>query len=137
MLYCKVMVEAPKSPIPHPASITYLLTVQDKGRDLVHKGAKVYFNIRTIPTVASTVCINKSIYFSKKRERERKIQKRGEAKRHRPRNSSCRIHVGIVRIFSFRAKSLGTNVFRSSEKHCHFWPIYRKYLRWDHNKLIP
>jgi len=48
------------------------------------------FNIRTIPTVASTVCIEKTTSFSKKRERERKTRKRGEAKRHRPRNSSRR-----------------------------------------------
>jgi hypothetical protein len=32
---------------------------------------------------------------------------------------------------------LWLNVFHSSEKHCHFRPNYRKYLRWDHNKLIP
>ena len=58
----------------------YLLTVQDKGRDLVHKGAKVYFNIRTIPTVASTVCINKVSTF-RKRERERgKFKKGGKQK---------------------------------------------------------
>ncbi len=52
------------------------------------------FNIRTIPTVASMVCIEKPTYFSKKRERERKIRKRGEAKRHRQQNSSRRINVG-------------------------------------------
>jgi hypothetical protein len=48
----------------------YLLTIPDKGRDPVDKGAKVFFNICTIPTVTSTVCIEKPTYFSKERERE-------------------------------------------------------------------
>jgi hypothetical protein len=86
----------------------YLFMVRHEGQYPGHKGAKVYFNICTIPTVASTVCIDEPNYFSKERERERerKIRKRGEAKRHRPRNSSRRMDVGIVRIFSFRANSL-------------------------------
>ena len=65
---------------PFLTPIIYLLTVQDKGRNLVHKGAKVYFNICTIPTVASTACINESNYFSKKREREENSKKGGSKK---------------------------------------------------------
>jgi hypothetical protein len=55
---------------------------------------ETFFILHTIPIVASTVCIKKPTYF-RKRERERKIRKKGGSKKYRPRNSSRRINVGI------------------------------------------
>ncbi len=51
---------------------------------LATKVRRFFFNRRTIPTVASTVCIEKPTYFSKKREREKKNSKKGGSKKTSP-----------------------------------------------------
>jgi hypothetical protein len=59
--------------------------VRHEGQYTGHKGAKVFFNIRTIDKgVDSTVCIDEPNYFSKKREREKENLKKGGSKKTPP-----------------------------------------------------
>jgi hypothetical protein len=67
------------------------------------------------------------VLFEKESKREKKGGK-GEAKRHRPRNSSRRMNVGISTNIEFSGQIFVDKRVLLFRKHCNFRPIYHDYL---------